>query len=240
MNGLQRARILRCRARIEEERKNEHRRLITAELRLLSVVSMVISLGMLLTNGFAAAAVPAGVSTVYELSQCQETHRLELAGSAINSMNKNSLNTRRVSIRSPVSSRGCTARFAWPVRAPEIVRSFDKPEHNWNPGHRGVDLRAVPGDELLAPADGVISFVGRVAGKSVVSIRHGALTSMFEPAVSNKDIGARLNRGEAFASVQGESDHCKEHCVHWGIKRGKTDYTDPNHQVIPRKIGLLP
>jgi hypothetical protein len=121
-----------------------------------------------------------------------------------------------------------------------VVKAFDEPEHNWNPGHRGVDLRTAPGEELLAPAKGIISFAGIVAGKSVVSIRHGLLTSTFEPAISSKGVGARLESGEVFASVQGESDHCEDRCVHWGLKRGKADYVDPAQYVIPRKIGLLP
>ena len=37
-----------------------------------------------------------------------------------------------------------------------------------------LDLRARPQDAIIAPADGVVAFSGKVAGKSVVTLRHGA------------------------------------------------------------------
>lgn len=99
---------------------------------------------------------------------------------------------------------------------PRVISGFDPPERPWLAGHRGVDLAAESGDELVAPADGVVSFTGKVGGKDVVSIRHGFLTSTFEPAVSGLDHGAVLRQGERFALVDGVSDHCGETCVHWG------------------------
>lgn len=136
--------------------------------------------------------------------------------------------------------RRCPVRYRWPVKNPEILRGFDKLEHDWDAGHRGIDLRTDMHDELMAPADGVIAFAGSVAGKSVVTIRHGALTSTFEPAVSSRAVGASVRRGDVFAQVQGESDHCLSVCVHWGLKRGKGKYVDPAAMVQGRKIGLLP
>jgi len=53
-----------------------------------------------------------------------------------------------------------------------VLRAFDKPEHNWLPGHRGVDMQLEVGDTVRAADDGVVAFVGMVAGTPVVSIDH--------------------------------------------------------------------
>ena len=94
--------------------------------------------------------------------------------------------------------------------------------------------------DLLAPADGIIAFSGTVAGKSVVTIRHGRLTSTFEPAQTALPAGSRIGRGDRFATVAGESDHCGESCVHWGVRTGDERYLDPVGQAETRKIVLKP
>lgn len=76
----------------------------------------------------------------------------------------------------------CRAVWLWPVGQPAVIADFDPPDRPWLSGHRGVDLQASDGDELYAPADGIISFAGSVGGKSVVSVNHGDLVSTFEPA----------------------------------------------------------
>lgn len=139
-----------------------------------------------------------------------------------------------------VNVHGCRARVAWPVDNPEVIEPFDPPLHPWLPGHRGVDLAAATGDILLAPADGVIAFRGRVGGKSVVSVRHGNLTSTFEPSQTDFDVGSRVRQGSEFARVQGSSDHCDNHCVHWGVKRADNDYLDPRALAAKRAIVLKP
>ena len=64
----------------------------------------------------------------------------------------------------------CRAVWLWPVGQPAVIADFDPPDRPWLSGHRGVDLQASDGDELYAPADGIISFAGSVGGKSVVSV----------------------------------------------------------------------
>lgn len=140
--------------------------------------------------------------------------------------------------RDGASSASCSARFVWPLADTRVIRGFDPPERPWLAGHRGVDLAAESGDELVAPADGVVSFTGKVGGKDVVSIRHGFLTSTFEPAVSELDHGAVLRQGERFALVDGVSDHCGETCVHWGVKRADGGYVDPAAQTRHRRLFL--
>ena len=134
--------------------------------------------------------------------------------------------------------RGCRATMVWPVSAPKVTEAFDPPPQPWNPGHRGVDLAASDGETLLAPADGVIAFAGKVAGKSVVTIRHGALTSTFEPAETDLPVGSGVEQGDRFAYVAGASDHCDGTCVHWGLRNGSDAYLDPQARTGLRKIVL--
>lgn len=87
------------------------------------------------------------------------------------------------------SSGECSALMRWPVSDASIMKRYQAPEKQWLSGHRGIDLNVEEGEELLAPADGMIAFAGSVAGKSVVTIRHGTLhgelTSTFEPATTD-------------------------------------------------------
>ena len=69
------------------------------------------------------------------------------------------------------AGESCTAGMVMPVQGSEIIARFDGPYQAWMAGHRGIDIRAQKGDELVAPATGIISHAGTVAGKSTVSIR---------------------------------------------------------------------
>ena len=44
------------------------------------------------------------------------------------------------------------------------MKRYQAPEKQWLSGHRGIDLNVEEGEELLAPADGMIAFAGSVAG----------------------------------------------------------------------------
>ena len=126
----------------------------------------------------------------------------------------------------------------------QVIGEYDAPAKQWLPGHRGLDLRARPQDAIIAPADGVVAFSGKVAGKSVVTLRHGAetgsLTSTFEPAVTTRPVGAVIAKGERFARVEGGSEHCADGCLHWGLKSGGRDYADPSGRVRPMRVELKP
>lgn len=140
------------------------------------------------------------------------------------------------------ASGSCVALMRWPLNGAQIVGKYDAPKQQWLPGHRGLDLRADPQEAIIAPADGMIAFSGSVGGKAVVTIRHGGslsgLTSTFEPAKAERDVGAHVAKGERFAHVEGESDHCNDHCLHWGIKSEGRQYTDPESKTRTVRIGL--
>lgn len=140
------------------------------------------------------------------------------------------------------ASGSCAALMRWPLNGAQVVGKYDAPKQQWLPGHRGVDLLADPQEAIVAPADGVIAFSGNVGGKAVVTIRHGGdlsgLTSTFEPAIAERDVGAHVAQGERFARVEGESDHCDERCLHWGIKSEGRQYTNPESKTRTVRIGL--
>ncbi|KFF31098.1 peptidase, M23 family [Bifidobacterium bombi DSM 19703] len=136
------------------------------------------------------------------------------------------------------SEKGCNAPLRWPVLTHVVTKKFKAPTGRFGSGHRGVDVAAVPGTLLVAPDNGIISFAGLVAGKSVVSIRTRSFTLTFEPAISDLPIGTPVIQGAPFATVSGLSDHCLTSCLHWGVRRGAWDYTNPELLADRKKIVL--
>lgn len=134
---------------------------------------------------------------------------------------------------------GCYGAWQWPVTG-AMLREFSGPPQPWLAGHRGVDIAVRPGAALIAPASGMLRFAGMVAGKNVVSLDHDGVVSTFEPAVSTLPVGAPVRMGQQFAVVQGQSDHCADSCVHWGVMLGKGAYLDPVSRIRGGAIRLKP
>lgn len=134
------------------------------------------------------------------------------------------------------------AGWVWPLAPrPAVVRPFDPPARRWLAGHRGIDLGTTPGAAVLAPADGVVTFAGRVAGRPVVSLRHeGGLRSTYEPVVGALGVGGVVRAGDVVGYVSTEPGHCAPAvCLHWGALRGTT-YVDPLSLLGRPPIILLP
>jgi murein DD-endopeptidase MepM/ murein hydrolase activator NlpD len=113
----------------------------------------------------------------------------------------------------------------WPLSgSPVVQRGFDPPTALWGAGHRGVDLVAKPGEEVVAAASGTVAFVGSIAGKPVISIDHGSVRTTYEPVVSELHVGDRVAIGQVIG-VLGTGGHCRG-CLHWGLRQGKK-YLDP-------------
>lgn len=127
-------------------------------------------------------------------------------------------------------------RFAWPLAAPSSpVRPFDRPPSPYAAGHRGIDLAAAPGQQVLASADGLVVFAGSVAGRGVVSIDHDAgLRTTYEPLRWSVSAGERVHRGQVIGTVVAGHLGCPaQACLHWGVRRGD-DYLDPLRLVMPQ------
>ena len=69
----------------------------------------------------------------------------------------------------PASAAG---PWSWPVTGP-VINGFDPPASPFGSGHRGIDIAAAAGTQVLAPAPGTITFAGPVAGHLFVTIDHG-------------------------------------------------------------------
>ena len=144
-----------------------------------------------------------------------------------------------------------SGQFGWPLRPrPTVERKFDKPERNWLPGHRGVDLAGVAGQSVLAAGEGIVVFAGDVAGKSVVSIDHpGGLRTTYEPVRAQVSVGSRVSRGAPIGTLVTGHEGCPSTaCLHWGARResgahSRREYVDPLgllHEVPVRLKPLEP
>jgi murein DD-endopeptidase MepM/ murein hydrolase activator NlpD len=113
--------------------------------------------------------------------------------------------------------------------AGDVLRLFDPPEVRWGAGHRGVDLGAVPGDPVVAPAAGVVTVAGTVVDRGVVTIRHpDGLRSSLEPVAPGVQVGDVVEAGQPVGVLTDRPAHPG---LHWGVRAGET-YLDP--------LGLLP
>ncbi|GAA1229511.1 M23 family metallopeptidase [Oryzihumus leptocrescens] len=134
------------------------------------------------------------------------------------------------------------SRWGWPLSPrPAVLRGFTRPEHQWSAGHRGVDLAAQPGQPVLAAADGVVTFVGTVAGRGVVSVRHhGGWRTTYEPLSPVVTVGRPVRRGDRLGVVATTAGHCAPRaCLHWGALLG-ADYRDPLTLLTHQRPVLLP
>jgi murein DD-endopeptidase MepM/ murein hydrolase activator NlpD len=130
-------------------------------------------------------------------------------------------------------------RFTWPLPPPHpVVRAFQAPTTPFGPGHRGVDLSAPAGTEVLAAADGVVVYAGAVAARTLVSLEHrGRLRTTYEPVEPAVTAGHPVRRGEVIGHLQ--PGHCPSPCLHWGARRGP-EYLDPLRLVSTGRVRLLP
>lgn len=120
-----------------------------------------------------------------------------------------------------------------------IVTDFDVAEHDWLPGHRGIDLAATPGTPVHAPDDGVVKWVGTINGVAMMSVNHADGThTTYQPVVATVRASDRVRAGQVIATVTSGHD-CD--CLHFGVKRG-ADYLDPRMWlgIVSHDVRLLP
>ncbi|NIH81845.1 murein DD-endopeptidase MepM/ murein hydrolase activator NlpD [Amycolatopsis viridis] len=120
-------------------------------------------------------------------------------------------------------------RFGWPLSPPPaVVRPFQAPADPYGPGHRGVDLAAAPGQQVLAAGPGVVVFAGMVAGRPVVAVDHdGGLRTTYEPVTPTVPVGTQVWQGQPIGVVEAGHPGCPvEACLHWGVRRGE-EYLNP-------------
>ncbi|MBD7918886.1 M23 family metallopeptidase [Cellulomonas sp. Sa3CUA2] len=125
----------------------------------------------------------------------------------------------------------------------QLLRGFDPPPRPWLAGHRGVDLVTTPGATVRAPAAGVVTFAGAVAGRGVVSVLHDdGRRSSLEPVGDPVGAGTRVVAGDPLGTVDGpvHDGALGVPALHWGVREGDT-YVDP-WALLPGRgpVVLLP
>lgn len=131
--------------------------------------------------------------------------------------------------------------WVWPLEpVPRVVRVFDAPADPWSSGHRGVDLLGSAGEPVMAISAGRVRFAAAVAGRGVVVVSHGALTSTYEPVTAAVHGGEQVRAGEVVGLLQTVQSHCPpELCLHLGLRRDGV-YLDPLAVLGPRPVRLKP
>lgn len=131
--------------------------------------------------------------------------------------------------QTPPTPSGSGPALAYRLPVDDVVlRRFERPAQRWSRGHRGVDISATVGTQVLAPADGVVTFSGPVAGRGVLTIEHpGGLRSSLEPVAGGVGEGTVVLAGAVVGTVDDGGTHCGPvDCLHWGVRRG-AEYLDP-------------
>ncbi|RNE49410.1 M23 family metallopeptidase [Corynebacterium alimapuense] len=112
--------------------------------------------------------------------------------------------------------------------AQKVIRAFDKPEHNWLPGHRGVDLALEVGEPVLAAGSGVVVFAGNVAGTPTVSIDHSdGVRTTYQPVFPSVVEGEHVTEGSEIGSLAHATDGWEG--LQWGARSGpaRDEYLNP-------------
>ena len=133
-------------------------------------------------------------------------------------------------------------RWIWPLLPrPPVLARFDPPEVRWGAGHRGVDLAAAVGQEVVAPTAAVVTFSGVVVDRGVLVLQTASgLRTTFEPVEPRVTVGTAVAPGEVVARVAATPGHCAPAtCLHWGVRDGER-YLDPLALVGEVRVVLLP
>lgn len=134
--------------------------------------------------------------------------------------------------------------WAWPIdggRPAGIDGLFDAPDSPYGRGHRGIDVPAPAGSDVLAVAPGVVAYVGSVAGVGVVTVDHGGERSTYQPVDSSLDLGTRVDTGDVLGTLQSGPGHCATPCLHLGRIANEPDtYLDPLDRLrVPSNVRLV-
>ncbi len=87
---------------------------------------------------------------------------------------------------------------------------------------------------------GTVRFTGRIAGRGVVVVGHGATRTTYEPVVATVAVGDRVAAGQQVGRLEVAGSHCfPAACLHWGWLRGEV-YLDPLDLVGAERVRLLP
>lgn len=114
-------------------------------------------------------------------------------------------------------AQAASPQWHHPLRGQWLIeQGFRAPATPYGPGHRGVDLHAETGTEVVAPRAGVVSFAGLVAEKPVVSIdQGGGWVTSYEAVHPVVTAGESVVQGQLLGMV-GNGSHCS--CLHFSAR----------------------
>lgn len=117
-----------------------------------------------------------------------------------------------------------------------IVRAYEATEHDYGPGHRGIDLDAQPGALVRAAASGTVVFAGPVAGHAAVTIDHGEglRTTYSRLGDTHVTSGQRVDQGAWLGTVR--DAHAGVAGLHFGVML-EGEYVDPEGFLGPLDAG---
>src|SRR2546422_29121 len=134
--------------------------------------------------------------------------------------------------------------YTWPVVGP-VIRGFEPPPNPYAPGHRGIDIGAPFGSDMVAAQDGTVAFSGWVGGSLFISIDHadGVRTTYSWISAAEVRRGDVVTRGQEIGKTgQGHPGSITPH-LHFGARVGTT-YIDPmlllEHGSVAGLIHLAP
>ncbi|WP_285117149.1 M23 family metallopeptidase [Leifsonia sp. fls2-241-R2A-40a] len=116
--------------------------------------------------------------------------------------------------------------WEWPLAEHRLTAAYAAPATRYAAGHRGIDLAAVAGSMVGAPAAGVVRFSAVVVDRPVLTLDHGdGVLSSYEPVRSDLPVGAVVARGAVVGTVA-SGGHCDGSCIHVGV-RVNGEYVSP-------------
>ncbi len=136
----------------------------------------------------------------------------------------------------------CLASWQWPLAPPiRILRAFSPPPLPWSPGHRGIDLAALPGQPVYAAGPGQVTYAAHLAGRGVIAITHPTtLRTTYLPVTPSVHLGQTVHAGQRIGTLEPTPAHCAPAtCLHWGLLRAD-HYLNPLLLLCHPPIRLLP
>lgn len=129
--------------------------------------------------------------------------------------------------------------YSCPLSSCQVVRAFSPGKHNWDAGHRGVDLAASFFIPVYAPQQGKVVYSGQLVNRKVLSISHPEnIRTTYEPVLPLVQKGEEVQRGQLIAVVVGK--HCgMSICLHWGAKTAPDNYLNPWLLLAKKRVRLL-
>jgi len=132
---------------------------------------------------------------------------------------------------------GASGDWVWPVVGP-VILGFDPPDSPYASGHRGIDVAVAVGTPVVAPADGTVTFAGKVGGQLFVTLDHGGGLLSTYSWVSERLVskGQVVVGGEVVAlSGTGHPGSLLPPHLHIGVRLDGV-YVDPLEYLSPGSV----